>query len=193
MPIFNKKMPTFAITLASRQTPSSRFSHWEIPDTELIDRVSKALSSAKQGYREGVLEVVIDPEGFFSPVVELQDGDALVGAYESRKPGEEPRKTMRLATLPRTQVRGKTPAAAVDVILYRHDVLGDDASSDADWEIISVNARTTMEPEPIHPDTLIANHFELDGGTPTNMVAIEFITALRRSVLYWKNRTLTGA
>jgi hypothetical protein len=182
-------MTTFAITLASRQTPASRFSHWEIPDSELIDRVSKALPDAKQGYREGVLEVAVDPEGFFSPVVELREGDVLVGAYESRRPGEEPRKSIRR----RAEIQGKSAAVAVDVILYRHDVLGDDASSDADWEIISVNARVTMEPEPIHPDTLIANHFELDGGTPTNMVAIEFITALRRSVLYWKNRTLTEA
>lgn len=180
-------MPTFAITLASRQTPNSRFSHWEISDDELLERVAEALSSAKQGYREGVLEVPIDPSGFFSPVVELQEGDQLVGAYEARKPGEEPRKSVRR----RASWRAKSAAAAVDVILYRHDVLGDDASSDADWEIISVNARVTMEPEPIHPDTLIANHFGLDGGTPTNMDSAQFETALRTSVLYWKNRTLT--
>lgn len=180
-------MPTFAITLASRQTPNSRFSHWEISDDELLERVAEALSSAKQGYREGVLEVPIDPSGFFSPVVELQEGDQLVGAYEARKPGEEPRKSVRR----RASWRAKSAAAAVDVILYRHDVLGDDASSDADWEIISVNARVTMEPEPIHPDTLIANHFGLDGGTPTNMTDAEFVATLRPSVLYWKNRTLT--
>lgn len=178
-------MPTFAITLASRQTPNSSFSHWEILDDELIDRVSKAMHAAKQGYREGVLEVPIDPQGLYSSVIELLDGDQLVGAYESRKPGEDPRKSIRTPGC-----RGKSEAVAVDVILYRHDVLGKDASSDADWEIISVNARVTMDPEPIHPDTLIANHFGLDGGTPTNMDSAQFEAALRVSVLYWKNRAM---
>ena len=129
------------------------------------------------------MEVVIDPEGFFSPIVKLQNGDECTSVYESRKPGEEPRHSSRQLAAPRS----KSAAVAVDVIVYRHDVLGKDASSDADWEIISVNARTTHEPEPIHPDTLIANHLGLDGGTPTNMTDAEFVAVLRPAVLYWKD------
>ena len=43
-------------------------------------------------------------------------------------------------------------------------------------------------PEPMHPDVLIANHFELDGGTPTGMSPEVFEEELRKGVLFWKNR-----
>ena len=37
------------------------------------------------------------------------------------------------------------------IVLYRHDVLveGNDAETDCDWEIISINARLTEGDEPI--------------------------------------------
>jgi hypothetical protein len=38
--------------------------------------------------------------------------------------------------------------------------------------------------------TLIANHFELDGGTATGMSPEEFEWALRESVLFWKDKAL---
>jgi hypothetical protein len=86
----------------------------------------------------------------------------------------------------------KTPAVGVDVVLYRKDVLaeGNESTTDCDWEIVSINGRITEEEQPIHPDTLIANHFELDGGTATGMDSVEFVEALRKSVMYWKNKAM---
>ena len=67
-----------------------------------------------------------------------------------------------------------------------------EASSDAEWEIIAVNAHITNEEVPIQPNTLIANHFQLDGGTATGMSAVEFEEALRKSVLFWKDKAMVS-
>jgi len=172
-----------------RQTETSEFTHWEIPDEELLSLVLANFDQAKPGYRDGVVLVPIRPDGFYSPVVILKEGDRLVGEYKARRPGETPRKSVQAATGGR-----KSPAVGVDVVLYRHDVLmeGGEASTDAEWEVISVNARITEEDQPIQPNTLIANHFQLDGGTATKMSPEEFEAALRESVLYWQDKAMLG-
>jgi hypothetical protein len=80
-------------------------------------------------------------------------------------------------------------------VLYHRDVLAenDEDSTGADWDIISVNGSPTTEPMPIHPDVLIANHFQLDGGTATGMSAEVFEAALRESVLFWKDKAIAHA
>jgi len=152
----------------------------------------------------------------------------LVGKYQARQAGEEPRKALRVAksTYGPAQVSHakwalkqnklqkyngteenlkeyekivsdytrfqKTPCKAVDIVLYRKDVLeeGNEQTTGADWDIISINGRITEEDAPIHPDTLIANHFQLSGGTATNMTPEKFEKQLRISTLYWKNKAM---
>jgi len=82
----------------------------------------------------------------------------------------------------------------VDVVLYRKDVLAENKenTTDAEWEIVSINASPEEGELPIMPDTLIANHFQLSGGTATNMSDSEFVEALKKSVLYWKDKALVG-
>jgi hypothetical protein len=235
--------------LVRRQTEGSEFTHWTIPESILLSRVRAAFMDAKPGYRDGVLLVQIDPGGFFSPVVELQEGDVLVGKYKARQEGEEPRKSVQVVRQPANgesvpypddigewtdaQVAAdlhwstmssitpppekrdaiiseasyrlehglptivdvpKTPAKQVDVVLYRKDVLaeGNENSTEADWEIVAINGQITKGYVPIMPDTLIANHFELDGGSATGMAPEEFVEALRASVLYWKDKALVA-
>lgn len=185
-------MPTIGINdFVRRQTPNSEFTHFE--DESGGDRWSKIAALAakhfnnhRPGYREGVVLVSVPSEHFFTGVVVLQEGDRLVGEYKARRSGEEPRKTTRAVSEGRT----KTRCAAVDVVLYRRDVLaeGDEATTDCEWEIVSVNGHITGQPAPIEPMTLIANHFQLDGGTSTKMSPTEFEAALRESVLYWKDK-----
>lgn len=168
-----------------RQTSESHFSHWTISDEELIKRISKNLDVARTGYREGVLLVPIEPEGFFSAVATLQTNDKLVGSFECRRAGEEPRKSIF--------VQGnKAPAKTVWVVLYAHHVLAEkaEAESDADYEIVSINTSPTYDtnPAPMPPETLIANHYELSGGTATKMTDSEFVASLRESVMYWKDK-----
>jgi hypothetical protein len=169
-----------------RQTKESGFSHWEISDEELLARIQDNFHNLHVGYREGVVLVPVPPEGFFSGIVQLKEGDQLVGEYKARKEGEEPRKS--------TYVVGgqKIPARSVYIVLYSHAVLAEknEQESDADWEIVSVNASPTEEEPPIPTGALIANHLELSGGTATNMTDAEFVALLRKSVLFWKDKAL---
>jgi len=201
--------PTIGINeFVRRQTDASEFTHFE-GSFETVARLAlEFIEDAKDGYNQdkAVLVVPVPPEGFFTGVVELSEGDPLVGSYKARRPGEEPRKTTRVPLEgSRDLGRGmlnprvfweKTPAVGVDVILYRRDLLLKDKggpSTDCDWEIISINGRITEAEQPIHPDTLIANHFQLDGGSETGMSPEEFEAALKVSVLYWKNKAMLAA
>lgn len=170
-----------------RQTESSSFTHWNLSDEEVLARVNANFSQAKKGYREGVVLVPVPADGFFSSVVKLNPGDQLVGEFKSRRAGEEPRKTIHAKG-------NKLPAKLVDVVLYHRDVLAEngDNSTDAEWEIISINGNPENEELPILPETLIANHFELSGGTATNMSDSEFVAALKTSALYWKDKAMVG-
>ena len=172
-----------------RQTVASEFTHFDGEDWDRVAQLAQEhFAEAKDGYRDGVCLVPVPGDGFHTGVVALESGDRLVGGYEPRRPGEEPRKAVRVS---REGVR-KGPCKVADIVLYRRDVLeeGDEETTGADWDIVSVNGRITAADQPIHPDTLIANHFELDGGTVTGMSAAEFESALRESVLYWKDKAI---
>jgi hypothetical protein len=170
-----------------RQTKESPFSHTTLSDEQLIAEVEKGFAFAKPGYRDGVLAVPVNPEGFYSSLCTLKEGDVLKGTYSPRTKNEEPRKQVFVSG------GDKVPAKAVDVILYRIDVLSEnERDGNAEWQIISINASPWEGKEPIQPDTLIANHFKLSGGTETKMTAEQFETALRESVLYWKDKAFAG-
>ncbi len=172
--------------LINRHTPESGFTHWDFDNSKLLELVQAGFSHAKPGYRDGVLIVPVEPEGFHCPTVTLELDDVLWGGFKVRAEGEEPRKYMRVV-----RPEGvKSPAVAVDAILYRADVLeeGDERSTDCAWEIITVNSRMTEEEEPMRPDTLMANHFGASGGTATHMSPEEFEKALCESFHYWKDK-----
>lgn len=208
----NDKTPTFGINpFVTRQTPESEFTHFEGSWDRVLELVAENFSRAKPGYRDGVCLVPVPAESFFCGIVELQEGDKLTGEYRARREGEEPRKTLRVLRPrvwrpgPAMIMRGvhpgeerpipgagKSPCTHVDVILYSRETLeeGNEDCTGKDWDVISVNGRLTEEEMPIAPETLIANHFELDGGTATGMSPEEFEAALRESVLFWKNKAM---
>lgn len=169
-----------------RQTPQSGFSHWEISDEDFLARLHRNFDKAKPGYRDGVCLVPVEPEGFFSGIVQLQEGDKLVGEYVARKAGEDPRKSSYSLT------GKKIPAVSVYIVLYRHDVLAEnnENETDAEWEVVSVNASPTEDEPPIPTGALIANHLKLSGGTDTKMSDAEFVVLLRKSVEFWKDKAL---
>lgn len=187
-----------------RQTQASGFSHAELPDEEVIRRTLAHWEDAQPSYRKfdpetgvdakglkfgGVMTVSVKPEGFFSGVCKLEDGDRLEGVYEPRRAGEEPRK--------RTWAVGKSklPAKAVDIVLYHADVLAEDDPNyvpKAEWEIISINARATEGEAPIPVGALMHNHFGSTGGTNTGLSDSEFVAKLRESFLYWNDKSSVG-
>jgi len=196
--------PTIGINdFVRRQTWDSEFTHFEDGTTALTpeDDWNKVLAlvrehfhEAKPGYRDGVVLVPVPPDSFFTGLVTLREGETLVGRYEARRQFEEPRKQVWVSR-PEEACQpgaGKQRCRYVDVVLYRRDVLeeGGEDCTGCDWDVISLNGRTTDEEAPIEPWTLMANHFELDGGTATGMSPEEFEAALRVSVLYWKDKAL---
>ena len=182
------KIQTIEVTFANRQTPESRFSHFEGTEQELLELVFDNFFSGKEGYRDGVWLVTVPPDRFKSGVVQLAEGDTLQGMFEARRKGETPRKVVT------TSGREKLPARHVEVVLYRRDILEEDPdyAPVADWEVISINASPTAEPVPIPTAALIANHFGMSGGTDTKYTALEFEEALRESVMFWHDKAMCG-
>lgn len=177
-----------------RQTPDSRFSHWLLSDEDLIDRIREGWDKATQGYRDGVMLVPVDPEGFFTGIVTLQEGDKLRGAFVPRQKGEEPRRQVSLDSGVEGGVASrKPPAVSVEIVLYRDDVLSEDGDQTGhEWNVISVNANPVEGSVPMSPGTLMANHFHDSGGTQTGMSDEEFVDALREAYFFWKDKSFIG-
>lgn len=182
-------MLSFAISdFVRRQTKDSEFSYFDGSDDELLDLVTESYGNYKEGYRDGVVLVPVDPTKFFSGVIQLRDGDKLVGEYKARRKGEKCTKTIHV-------VGGKKmPAAAVDVILYSHDVLAENKehSCNADWEIISINASAIEGEVPLTVGALTRNFFCEPGGTDTKMTAEEFVEAFKVSREYWCDKAMAA-
>lgn len=168
--------------LALRQTPESKYSHFDGSLDELRVLVEINLPKARPGHRDGVILVPVPPEGFFSGVVEVTPDTPLKAEFSARRKGEDPYISV-------VAVGGeKLPAVVVEAVCYQHDVLGGDASTEAEWEIVSLNARPTQEPEPPTPVAMARNLLELPGGTKATYTAEEFA----RSIMYWSKRAMRG-
>ncbi len=176
-----------------RQTENSRFSHYEGCWPGLLQLVADNFDPShpqQQGYRPGVYEVPVPPQGFFSNVVELKEGDQLFGSFKARRAGETPRKVIT------TKSRRKTPAGSATIILYSSKVLAEDGSNKltplpGNYEIVSINC-DLAEKLPIDPITLMHNHFGSDGGTDTKMTGAEFLAQLRESFLAHLDKVSCG-
>ena len=184
-------MHIIANTFVKRQAANSRFSHFEGSWLELAGMVLANFSNAKPGYKDGIILVPVQPEGFFSGVKELKDGEPLFGNFERRRDGEDPRKVVV------TGSRDKMPAKSVDIVLYSSAVLADDGDNElpaeeGNWEIISINANPFEEEMPISPEVLMHNHFGSTGGTATNLSDEEFVAMLRKGFEFWKNKAMCG-
>jgi len=187
-PVWLNKMPSIHITkFVRRQSAESPFSHWTFDDAEMFKRIEKNWERQKPGYRDGVILIPIETDGVYSGMVKLRAGQKLVGEYSARREGEEPRKHTYA-------VGEKMPAKLCYIVLYRHDVLmeGNEAETDKEWEMVSLNASPTDEEPPIQSGTLIANHFGYSGGTATKMSDSEFVAALKVSGAYWKDKALVA-
>ena len=169
--------------LALRQTAESKFSHFGGSVEEILLLTEEHFPAAKLGYRDGVVLVPVPPEGFFSGVTEVTPETNLRAVFSARRKGEEP-------YLQVEAVGGeKLPAKAVELVLYRRDVLGSDASSDAEWEVVSINARPTEGPEPPTPVAMARNFLGLEGGTQAVYTAEE----IAHAIVYWSRRAMIAS
>lgn len=196
-----------------RQTKESSFSHFEGPVGILVKLAEKALNDGfgvVPGPRDGVLKVqVACVTDFYSGIVEVTPETKFVTTFEPRFPGEEYHITVRA-------IGEKLPAEFVELILYRRDVLGPHERSAplgtyaspevrpidmspleysgryveefAEWELISINARPTVEEVPMHPLAMARNFLDKAGGTPASYTSKEFAEA----IWYWSQRTMVA-
>lgn len=176
-------VPSISISsFARRQTADSKFSHYEGPIENVAGIAARQWEKRKPGYREGVVLVPCGPSGFCCGVVRVSEETKLRATFSARSEGEAPFLSIEA-------VGGeKAPAVAVDLVLYRRDVLGSDASTGADWEVVSINARTTFEDEPLTPMAMARNFLCLDGGTRATYTAQEFA----ESIAHWSRRAMIG-
>lgn len=172
-------MPTIGLNeFVVRQTPDSKFSHFGGTGEELTALTEANFSSALHGYRDGVMRIPVPPNRFFSGVVEATADMTFRTTFEARRKGEAPYlQTVALGG-------DKLPAKAVEIIIYCRDVLLEEGSSavstEAEWEIVSINARPTEGPEPPTPMAIARNMLGLPGGTDGEFTARE----LAESVVY---------
>lgn len=143
------------------------------------------------GYREGVklLPISLEKWGLVikHKTISLTSADPIQAKYEARVEGETPRKS---CFVPR-EVGSLDDAKYAFVVLYHRDVLAEDADFiDEEWGVVAHLSSMEPTPEPMHPDTFLANHYALQGGTSTLMDAEEFERTLGHSVHYWKDKVL---
>jgi hypothetical protein len=168
-----------------RQVRESRFSHTDLNWKELETLTSCYFWLGKTGYKDGVMLIPVPSEGFYSAIAKVSDVLEWEEVFESRQEGEVPVRT-------RVGIVEKKPEAShVDIVLYRCDVLAEDADyvqvGDHKWEIISINARTTEKPHPIPPITMARNQLEERGGTSAHYTSEEFA----ESIWFWNSHCLT--
>lgn len=171
--------------MTGKHQPDSPFSHWTCSNDEIIARNVASWDQRKPGDVEGSFIVPIDPEGIFSPMVELVDGDVLVGLWGPRfGQDEEP----RLSVFVQRETFEKLPAGSCNSIVYMAEALGKWASTDAEAEITSINADAAApeeNDEPIMPSAFIANQLDLSGGSPTKLTIEEFKPKFDKVAHYW--------
>ena len=132
-----------------------------------------------KGYRDGVRIVHCDTSiigEFFCPLIKLDENSELVSKLVRRRPEED--------LYIQTRVNKGTPlkAEAVDLILYRKDVLAenDEQSTDAEWELVSINAIPSgLKKIPMGPITMMRNQLELPGGTKAHYSSDEWAESVR--------------
>jgi hypothetical protein len=158
----------------------------------LTDLVEERWADQLPGYTDGVILVPVRvTEGgeplFTCPVSDLRPDEEFVSFYRARKAGETPRKS----TFALRSSIGYAPYCFV--VLYSREKLleGGEASTGADWDVVTILSSLDDQEPPMAPGTLMANHFGDSGGSATNMSPEKFEAALRRSYFYWRGRTMT--
>lgn len=168
-----------------RQTPESKYDHFEGSWEELIALVKENWDRRKVSPHNGGVMLVPIPEAlagrFYAGVVEVTPDLALKAEFSPRVPGEDA--FIQVSAMG----CGKTPAKRVEIILYSHETLDKDGDApptrEADYYIVSVNAYCGLEEEPMSPMTMARNFLGLKGGTRPEVpyTAEEFA----RSIVYW--------
>ena len=177
------KTPSIACgEFVKRQHKGTRFSYYEGSWGDLEELAMENWSSSRPGYRDGVRLIRVPAAGFRSAVVKVTRKDKIVTKVDSRKAGERDGKYSYALGRPHVK------AECVDLVVYRADVLEEDGDreTDADWEIISINASPIGRPVPMRALTMARNERHLAGGTRGEYSKDEYID----SILFWSGHSM---
>jgi len=177
-----------------RHTPEEPHSHFDGTWDELLDVVNNAKKNESNiipGYRDGVLLVIVPAKRFLTSIVPNESVERFNVEYTPRKKGEKP-------VLKISSFGDKTPAVYVEIVLYSHETLTEssEASCDADWEVISINASPINEAIPMNNTTRARNVLCEPGGTDphleqkTKEELIEFIRDTSQATMFWSRHTM---
>lgn len=158
--------------IVKRQTENSPFSHFTGSWEQLEKMVEANREKAIGGDKLGSFLTPLPPEGFFTSFVKLTPETKLSVEYKPRLPGED----FYLHIYAEGQ---KSPAKFVQIVTYSRELLGKDATTDADFEIVSINASPFEDVNvPMDPVTMTRNFLERPGGTKAVYSAGEFAKAI---------------
>lgn len=132
-----------------------------------------------------VILVNVPPAGFYTSVTAITDKNRhfVEERNHVRQEGEKP--------VLMNVIKGqKEPATYVQVVCYRADTLERDSgrSSDAEWEIIALNAQKDKN-TPMHPATMLRNTRHEQGGTYREYTQEQWDEAYA----YWENHAYVEA
>jgi len=187
-------MKIAANDFVKRQTPESRFSHFDGTWEELSELTEKCFDHQRQGYRDGVILVSVPPTRFYSSILEVSGDLDFEVSFEPRAEGEDPILFMVASGA------DKTAAVRAEVVLYRRDVLEEDGdcSTDAEWEIVSVNASPCEEEVPMDPMTRARNILHLKGGTDARIEDLNkeelvgLVKTMAEETFFWNTHVHVG-
>ena len=176
--------------LAKRQFDNNApFTSWTCSNEEIINRVGQSIDARdyKKGNVEGSMLVRISHDSIYTPVVELEDGQKLVGVYEPRRGTTYSIKSINAVPL---DGQKKLPAKYCEVIVYPNP--NEDQSGS--YVIVSVNGSPTEEETPINPMTLLRNYFMIgaEQSHGTNVTWSELEITLHNALEYWENKAMLG-
>lgn len=174
-----------------RQTPESKFSHFEGTWAELVELTWAFVNDAKPGYREGVMLVPVPADRFMSSIVPVGPDTPLEATFVSRREGEE----RHLGTV---SIGEKRRAKCVEIVVYSLSVMQeeDPGACGAPWQILSINASPTEEEVPFPPIARARNILEMKGGTDaqledkTKLELVEMIVDMARATIFWSQHVM---
>jgi hypothetical protein len=167
----------------NRHVPGGKHTWFEGSPEELLTRVLDSWHHRRPGAgrldRDKVVVVPVDPAGFVSSTVRLDENTPLHARFERRQPHEE-------GYIRVTAEGTREPADFASVVLYSAETLLENdgvRSGDFDWEVVCLIAGPEAE-EPMDPLTMARNMLEMPGGTYCHYSAEQFAEA----VWYWSSR-----
>lgn len=157
-------LPSIKVGFAKRQTAESHHGHYAGSEESLVALIAPSMDKAiPVNEAKTILRVPVPAEGFMSSIRPLAIEDVFTTAFQPRADGEEP--VLRTVIGSTSAGSQKVPARSVEIILYHKDVLGKDATTGADWEVVSINPSPFDGPVPLDPVTMARNQLQRIGGT----------------------------